>query len=344
VLKPKSLFLPLQRMEFKRILIIQTAFIGDVVLATPLVVKLHRFYPDAKIDFLLRKGNEMLLEGEQRVNEILIWNKGNGKNLELIRMIRKIRRNKYDLLLNIQRFSSMGLLSFMSGAKHIVGFDKNPFSFCYHRKVIHSLGNGLHEVNRNLTLIEHLTDGTLTLPELSIKPEIKESIRLYQEEPYWVVAPTSVWFTKQYPAVGWIEFLRQTSFEGKIYLIGASGDHSSCEMIRTECGKDNVINLCGKTNLMQSAALVAGAQMNYVNDSAPLHFASAFNAPVTAMFCSTVPEFGFGPLSDQSNVVQLEEKLDCRPCGLHGFKKCPKGHFKCGDFKIPELVNQVPAR
>jgi heptosyltransferase-2 len=50
---------------------------------------------------------------------------------------------------------------------------------------------------------------------------------------------------------------------------------------------------------------------------------------VTAIFCSTVPYFGFGPLSDFSRVVETPEKLDCRPCGLHGYKACPQGHFKC---------------
>lgn len=69
--------------------------------------------------------------------------------------------------------------------------------------------------------------------------------------------------------------------------------------------------------------------MNYVNDSAPMHLCSAVNAPVTAIYCSTIPEFGFGPLSDNSHILQTKEKLSCRPCGLHGFKSCPEKHFKC---------------
>jgi heptosyltransferase-2 len=73
------------------------------------------------------------------------------------------------------------------------------------------------------------------------------------------------------------------------------------------------------------------AQMNYVNDSAPMHLASAVNAPVTAIFCSTIPAFGFTPLSDHSRVIETSEVLPCRPCGLHGYAKCPKGHFKCAE-------------
>ena len=82
--------------------------------------------------------------------------------------------------------------------------------------------------------------------------------------------------------------------------------------------------------MLDSAVLIEGSKMNYVNDSAPLHIASAMNAPVTAFFCSTVPSFGFGPLSDDATVVENTNDLDCRPCGIHGYKDCPKGHFKCG--------------
>jgi len=60
-----------------------------------------------------------------------------------------------------------------------------------------------------------------------------------------------------------------------------------------------------------------------------MHIASAMNAPVTVIFCSPIPAFGFGPLSEKSNIIQTIVKLECRPCGLHGYKKCPQGHFKC---------------
>ena len=90
-------------------------------------------------------------------------------------------------------------------------------------------------------------------------------------------------------------------------------------------------NLSASTSFLASAALMQHAKMNYVNDSAPLHITSAMNAPVTAYFCSTEPAFGFGPLSSNSKVVETKENLNCRPCGLHGFKKCPEKHFKCAN-------------
>jgi heptosyltransferase-2 len=144
------------------------------------------------------------------------------------------------------------------------------------------------------------------------------------------MAPASVWFTKQYPKEKWIELIKALPFEGNIYLIGAPADKSLADEIIMSADKDKVHNLCGTISLLQSAALMKTAVMNYVNDSAPMHLASAINANTCAIYCSTVPEFGFGPLADFAETDQVSEKLDCRPCGLHGYKACPKGHFKCG--------------
>jgi ADP-heptose:LPS heptosyltransferase len=81
--------------------------------------------------------------------------------------------------------------------------------------------------------------------------------------------------------------------------------------------------------------------MNFTNDSAPMHLASAVDAPVTVVYCSTVPGFGFGPLSSDSCVVEIEKPLYCRPCGLHGLKACPEHHFRCA-LEIP--ANRLTAR
>ena len=83
--------------------------------------------------------------------------------------------------------------------------------------------------------------------------------------------------------------------------------------------------------------------MNYVNDSAPMHFASAVNAPTAAIYCSTVPSFGFGPLSTKAVVIEIQEPLACRPCGIHGHAACPEGHFNCAlHIKDEQLLNALP--
>ena len=321
-------------MEFKKILIVQTAFIGDVVLATPLIEKLNSYFPAAQLDFLLRKGNENLLENHPHLNRIFVWDKKKGKLKNLFSIIDEVRKEKYDLLINLQRFGATGLLTMLSKGKLKVGFDKNPFSFSFDRKIGHEIGNGKHEVERNLALISEWTDDKLVKPKLHLSKDIFEKVQPYKSDPYLTIAPTSVWFTKQFPSHKWIEFLQTSDFKGTIYLLGAPTDFEACEAIRADSQNKKVINMCGKLSLLESTALMKDATMNYVNDSAPMHFASAVNAPTTAVFCSTIPEFGFGPLSDNFKVVQVSKKLHCRPCGLHGHKECPEGHFNCAEVAI----------
>ncbi len=114
---------------FNKILVIQTAFIGDVVLATPLLEELHWVFPKARIDFLLRKGNEGILQSHPFIGKILVWDKKGRKHLNLFRLIFKVRSEQYDLVLNLQRFFSTGLITGLSGSKSRVCFDKNPLAF-----------------------------------------------------------------------------------------------------------------------------------------------------------------------------------------------------------------------
>ncbi|MEN7547492.1 glycosyltransferase family 9 protein [Rapidithrix thailandica] len=324
--------------KYKNILIIQTAFIGDVILATPIIEKLKTYFPESQIDFLLRKGNESLLKEHPKLRELLIWDKKQGKVKNQLQVIRNIRAKHYDLVINLQRFLSSGLFTTFSKAAFTIGFDKNPLSFTFDKKVPHTFDK--HEVERNLSLVHSLTDSQLVKPRLYPSDHDFASIRTYQEAPYICIAPTSVWFTKQYPAEQWIKFIQQIAQDVRIYLLGAPSDKNACEGIANALPEKNILNLAGQLNLLQSAALMQNAVINYVNDSAPMHLASAMNAPVCAVYCSTVPSFGFGPLSDFSRVVEVERELNCRPCGLHGHRSCPKGHFHCAyHIETQQLVN-----
>ena len=321
----------------QKFLIIQTAFIGDVVLATVLIEKLHANFPDAQIDFLLRKGNEGLLENHPYLNEVLIWNKKQDKTKNLFRIINIIRRKKYDKVINVQRFFSTGMMTVFSNAKEKIGFDKNPLSFLFDIKVKHIIGtkeNPVHEVQRNLSLIKHFTNSDEATLKLYPSEKDYEKVRSIVKRElstvnYICVAPTSVWFTKQFPKEKWIEFLKEVASSTTIYFLGAASDKVLCDEIIHALPNHSTKNVCGELSFLQSAALMKNAVMNYTNDSAPMHIASSMNAPVTAIFCSTVTWFGYGPLSDKSFVVEKTEPLYCRPCTLHGKKECPEGHFKC---------------
>jgi ADP-heptose:LPS heptosyltransferase len=327
----------------QKFLVIQTAFIGDVVLATAIIEKLHAHFPDARIDFLVRKGNEALLKDHPFLYGVLVWDKRQGKLKNLWTMGRRIRREHYDKVINVQRFAATGLLTAFSGAGETIGFDKNPLSRLFTKSVPHVLSaparslssSGtsaapMHEIDRNQQLIKDLTDDYPARPRLYPSPADYDKVRPYQiRQPYITVSPASVWFTKQYPKEKWAAFINKLPPPYTVYLLGAPSDHELCGDIVTATPGKKVTDLSGQLSFLQSAALMTGAVMNYVNDSAPMHFASAVNAPVTAIYCSTIPAFGFGPLPDRKFIVEVREPLDCRPCGLHGYKACPRGHFHC---------------
>ena len=330
----------------QKFLVIQTAFIGDVVLATGIIEKLHRFFPEAEIDFLVRKGNESLLANHPFLN-VLVWNKKEKKFLNLWKLLKKIRKRKYDKVINVQRFAATGLLTSLSGAKEKIGFDKNPFSFLFDKKVKHVFdkkGSDKHEIDRNNDLIEHFTDSVSEKPRLYPSSADFEFIKEFTKTPYITISPASVWFTKQFPLDKWVSFINEVQPHVNIFLLGAENDNQLGDGIRMATKHPSVFNLSGQLTFLQSTALIKNAAMNYVNDSASLHFASATNAPVTAIYCSTLPEFGFGPLSEKSFIVEIEEELPCRPCTLHGRNACPLGHFNCAyKIKNEQLISTLPA-
>lgn len=323
-----------------KILVIQTAFIGDVILATPLLEHLHASYPSASIDVLVRKGNESLLNNNPFIRNVLTLDKKNKKWTQVLQLIKDIRKEKYDKVINLQRFFTTGLITIMSKATETVGFNKNPFSFLFSIKAEHSITpnkKNTHEVLRNLSLIGYNNHDI-------IKPKLYPSLKDYEcisgDQEYITIAPTSVWETKQFPKEKWIELINNLHDKYKIFLLGGATDTGICRDIKSKSKSQRVEILSGKLSFLESAAIMQKAKMNFVNDSAPLHIASAMNAAVTAIFCSTIPEFGFGPLSDNSHIIETTHKLSCRPCGLHGKKKCPKKHFKCSDISIATIIKE----
>lgn len=326
-------------MPVQKFLILQTAFIGDAILATSLPEKIHQFYPEAIIDFMVRKGNESLFLNHPFINQIIVWDKKNDKFKNLFRILCEVRKEKYDYIVNLQRFASTGIFTSFSKAKVKIGFSKNPFSFLFDLSAEHSINNQSHEIARNHKLISHLTDSEPARPKLYPSAADFEKVNPYKSQPYICISPASVWFTKQFPFEKWIEFIEACNPEIKIYLLGGPADFEFCDGIAKKSKRENLENLAGKLSFLESAALMKNALMNYTNDSAPLHLASAMNTPVTAIFCSTSPGFGFGPLSDKSRIVETRVSLSCKPCGLHGKKACPEKHFKCGyTIEIKDLL------
>jgi len=328
----------------KKILVIQTASIGDVILATSLLENLHNSFPDAEIDILIRAGHEPLFSMHPFLHRLLVWNKKEEKYKSLLRLLFTIRKRKYDRVINVQRFASSGFLTAFSNAKFKSGFKKNPFSWFFNRRCNHHISKDgvLHEIERNHQLIKDVVSDTPLKPHLYPSPSDYSFVSRYKTVRYITISPASLWFTKQFPAEKIVEFLTKCDANLRVYLLGGKQDIALCDKILRKAKNQNVVNLSGRLSLLQSAALMENSAMNFVNDSAPMHLASSRNAQVSAIFCSTVPEFGFGPLSDNSTIIECDEKLECRPCGLHGKKICPLSHFDCGNkINIQKLLDRI---
>lgn len=327
-----------------KFLVIQTAFPGDVILATALVEKLHQHYPAAPIHFLLRKGNEGLLSGHPFLKKVWTWDKKARKMRNLFALAKAIRAEGFSHVINAHRFASSGFLAALSGAPVRVGFDKNPLSFLYTKKVAHLISAPaatawVHETERNQGLIAEWTDALPALPKLYPSAADFAAVKSFALQPYICIAPASVWPTKQYPAGRWAQLIGALPKSFEVFILGGPGDAALGADIAAKSGLSERANLCGQLSFLQSAAMMQGAVMNYTNDSAPLHMATAMRAPLTAVFCSTIPQFGFGPLLRNARAVEHPGPLYCRPCGLHGRKQCPEGHFRCAlDIQLRDLL------
>ena len=286
----------------------------------------------ATIDLLVRKGNESLFVNHPFLHEIIAWDKQKNKYLNWLKVLSQIRNKKYDIVVNVQRYAATGIWAAFSNAKVKIGFDKNPFAFLFTHQITHqSVGNELHEIDRNHALLSPLGKLPKSKPALYPSSEDATLIAPFQTKAYLCMAPASVWFTKQFPLHKWVDVLNQLPFEGPIYLLGGPGDKSLNEQIIARAKRPNLINMAGRLSFLASAALQKSAVLNYVNDSAPMHFASAVNAPVAAIYCATIPAFGYGPLSSRSFIIETKQALTCRPCGLHGKIQCPLKHFNCAE-------------
>jgi len=311
---------------------------------TALLEYLHQTEPTTPVDVLVRRGNESLIVGHPHVRHVLIWDKKHRKYAALWDLLGQIRAAKYGRVVTLQRFASTGFLTAFSKAKERIGFAKNPLSLFFTRRVPHHIGDGTHEVTRNLRLLSDATPTPLVPPRLYPSAADEAAVAPYAATgPYICIAPTSVWFTKQYPETKWLELLAALPQHVAVYLLGGPPDVAACERLAAASGRANVTSIAGRIGLLASAALMRGAAMNYVNDSAPMHLCSAVGAPVTAIFCSTVPAFGFGPLAPVSFVVETKEPLECKPCGLHGHGACPLGHFRCAyGIEVEQLLATLP--
>jgi heptosyltransferase-2 len=328
--------------QTSNVLIIQTAFLGDAVLITSLLEKIRQESPQTKVQLLVRAGLEPIFEAYPHDVLTKVWGYDKSNKLRSWLNLRKQLSNEnFDQVLLVQRFSGMGLLSISIGAKKVVGFQQNPFSFFFSQRMTHRFGQGVHEIERNTDLVQKWLGDKVFRPFLLATPRLPDGL---VAQKYLCISPGSVWETKRLPLQTWIDLIHELPKEQAIVLMGAPNETDLAAQIVAACSGRNIHNLTGKLGLLEAIGVYQESQMAFVNDSGPMHICSAVNTPTVAVFCSTTPAFGFGPLATWNRIIESTEALACKPCGSHGKKSCPLGHYACGNgIQVKQLRESYDA-
>ena len=319
-------------------LVIQTAFLGDVVLTTPLLEALGARH--GPVDVVTTPAAAALLETHPAVRGVIAYDKkGRDRGLGgLLRLARTLRAERYDWAYLPHRSLRTALLARIARIPRRVGFDDGWPLFYSDVRPRPKTG---HEVDRLLALAlpapPALTGGAMAAPQptLVISTEDRAATEAFLgahgvEAPFVALAPGSIWGSKRWPYYG--ELAERLAREVAIVVVGGPEDAGlGEEVVRAVAGgggRWRAVNACGSLTLRQSADVIRRASVLVTNDSAPLHFAQAVDTPTVAIFGSTVPSFGFGPRGPRDRVVGLDG-LACRPCSAHGPRTCPLGHHRC---------------
>ncbi len=321
-------------------LVVDTSFLGDVLCVEPLVRRLAEQRSGAPLDVLTTPAAAPLLEGNPAVREVLRFDKrGADRGLRgLLRTARRLRARGYGAVWCTHRSWRTAALLALARIPERVGFDDASGAWLYTRRVPYR--KDLHEVERNL-----LFAGGGAWERPRVFPTAEERARaaeLAPAGPFVALAPGSVWATKRWPREHWQELAVRLVGAGLgLALVGAPDEAEDCAAVaaaaRRAAPEAAVADLAGRTSLRESHALLERAACVVANDSLPMHLGVAAGAPVVALYCSTVPEFGFAPRGPRDLALGVDG-LDCRPCGIHGHHACPRGHFRCGWELTPDRV------
>ncbi|MCX6149394.1 MAG: glycosyltransferase family 9 protein [Ignavibacteriales bacterium] len=331
----------------ERILVIQTAFIGDAVLTLPMLQKLKETFPDCQLDVICNPVTEEIFLASPFVNSVIVYDKrGKQKSFfQLLKFVKIIRNKHYTRIYSLHRSFRSALIVMLSNVRETYGFTNSSFRYVYKNLTPYNLNH--HEVKRDLDLIgfDSSNEKWKILPIISVNEVIKKNVETFlldfKDKNLVAVAPGAVWETKKYPAEYFselIKFLKDNNFT--VVLIGSQSDSSLCENIATKFD-GGVISSAGKFSVPGTVQLLRSCELLITNDSAPTHFAMAANIPAITIYCSTIAGFGFYPYTKNSCTISYNE-LKCKPCGIHGYKSCPIKTFDCAHkLEIEKIKKQI---
>ena len=328
-----------------KLLLVQTSWLGDTILSTPVIAGIKSIYPDAELWIMTTRLSADLVKRDPLLAGNIIYDKrGRDSGVSgFLRTCRRVRDQQFQRAYSLHKSYRTALLLWHSRIPVRIGFENARLEFLYHLRKPRPKSE--HDVIRNLSIlsgespVETLSKSLrLFPPGTEEAPELVTEI-LNDNRDYVIMVPGSAWATKMWPWEGYRQVaahLRRQQLP--VVLLGAAAEVPVAE--RVARGLD-VINLAGKTSISEAMLMVSRSRLMVCNDSMALHLASAFRIPTVAIFCSTSPEFGFGPWQNRAIVVQRED-LSCKPCGPHGFKRCPNDTQACmQDLPASRVIEAV---
>ena len=327
-----------------RALVIQTSFLGDTVLTTPLVAYLAA---RGVVDVLVTPASAALLANNPDVRETLVFDKRGADrgSSGFLRLAGRLRAHAYDVSYLAQGSLRSGALALAARIPQRVGFVTSAGRPFYTHRV--PAPDNDHHAARLLRLAmwERGAEPSAAMlrPQLFPGAPEREAVDAllgeagWHGEPLIALAPGSVWATKRWPY--YADLAQRLAPDARLVVVGAAADAPLAQEITSAAGA-RVLDATGRLTLLGSAELIGRAAALVTNDSAPQHLASAMGTPTVAVFGPTVPEFGFGPLAPKA-VVAGRRELACRPCDRHGPQQCPLRHWRCMREITPEHVAEL---
>jgi heptosyltransferase-2 len=320
----------------RSILIIRLSSLGDIILTTPLIQELRRKYPDARIDFVVKKEYAEIVRRFPWLSNISILDTSKGTK-EIHRLNGEFRRTGYDHVLDLHNnFRSRRLRRGLAGSLHIV--DKRTFKrWLLVKTKINFLKDEPDIIGRYFETAKKLdiTDsGSGSTFGKEFRPPLIKKAALCPGAKHW----NKRWLPEYYVVLA--NDLIAKGFH--IEFFGSDEESEYIMNIASSLPTDKITNLCGKLTLAELPARIAECSLAITNDSGLMHVASAVGIPTIAIFGPTVRELGFMPRNKNVQIIE-NLNLDCRPCTTIGLDHCPKGHFKCmKEITQEKIISAIP--
>lgn len=314
------------------ILIVQCSFLGDMILSTPVIRAVREKHPHARLTLMTTPLAAPLMQSDPDLSDVIIFDKRRQEKGRsgIFKKAAELKQKQFDRVYSLHRSFRTSLVLFLAKIPERIGFSDASLSFLYTRQV-KRLDKGHHAVLRNLSLVGDYSETPGAAPDMKLFPPDSTSPDIMAEianpAPYAVLAPGSAWETKKWHWQGFARLSDQLNAMGvRVFLIGGPDETDTCRKIADQ---GTATDVSGRLSLPGTLSLMCKANLAVVNDSMAMHMASAIKCPTVAIYCSTIPEFGFGPWNNPASIIVENKDLDCRPCGDHGHRTCPNKTNAC---------------